>query len=770
MAATDSSELTENKPVSRWAFPAVIFLLFIIWFFFPKRAGVFPLDDAYIHLSYVRNLVDTGTFSLNPGEPSMGTSSPLWVVILAPFYLLGADLYWTAQIICFFLFGFLCFLAMDTVKSSAIKLQFSQNEATICSFMSGLLLILNGNLHWFAWSGMETMMFLCLCFLAIKIYSRRGFDHVTGIICGLVFLTRAPGALLVAVFILFDLGRKRFSTLYRGLIVFLLVISPYLFLSMKITGGLLPTTVRGKLVTYVDGGLDWGRIAKSNFRDKFLIQQLSRAKIIKDDPSSPYFFYFNDDIKDEEQLRQRLRQITSINIEMVAAWWRMSKMNRIFWFLKALFIYQKFLPHNIIMLAVMSIIVLFVAYKRRWQDILATAINEQLECTVLAVWGVVHLSLYTIKFRILLHHARYLANEFIIGTILGSLGILIIYRHRPKREAKFLGAISIVLAFSTLFYWQDVYANNVKHIDEVYIKMGKWINQNTPPDARVAAFDIGVLRYIGNRYTVDLGGLADPEVHPYLEKRECGEYIYKKGADFILYSRNLEVDFFTGIFLAEYQGPMLLKQAPVVHFETPQFEAPVLIHSYRLDLNKITGWFPPTPEGVLDAFSYDGRPYIPIGKMIDDSLELVGYTIDQRSIEYIPFYPYAINFTFIYRALKPLKRAYWFHTGFFQTERDTSTPVWMNIERFKFRFSHIPTNNLLPYERWPVNKLIQDHHSYFIPINFHKLIYRVRIATSGSEMEDDPKKLTWTDLGEFENKGNILKPIDHQQMMAISAN
>jgi hypothetical protein len=379
---------------------------------------------------------------------------------------------------------------------------------------------------------------------------------------------------------------------------------------------------------------------------------------------------------------------------------------------------------------------------------------------VLAVWGVLHLALYAVKFRILLHHSRYLANEYVILTILGSLSIFIFYRRRPKIEGRFLVAASLVLAVSTLFYWRRVYADNTGHIEKVYIRMAKWIARHTSNEARIAAFDIGVLRYVGNRYTVDLGGLADPEVHPYLERKECGEYIRKKQATNILYSRNLDVDVFTGIHLAEYQGPMLLKQVPLVHFETPQFEAPTLIHSYRLDLKKITGWFSPTPEGILQAFSYDGRPYQPVNGAIDDRLEFVGYSIDQREIEYIPLYPYTVDFTFFFKAVKPLQHIYWVHVAFFDPERDTIM-FWM---------SFMPTHNLLKYYRWPVNRIIQSHHMYFIPVHFTKQKFRIKLAVTDEELLVNPEKYNWLDLGPFENKGNVLHPMDHQQLMALTTN
>src|SRR5690348_13183272 len=43
----------------------------------------FPLDDSYIHLQFARNLATGHGWSFNPGEPTPGATSPLWVALLA---------------------------------------------------------------------------------------------------------------------------------------------------------------------------------------------------------------------------------------------------------------------------------------------------------------------------------------------------------------------------------------------------------------------------------------------------------------------------------------------------------------------------------------------------------------------------------------------------------------------------------------------------------------------------------------------------------------
>ena len=56
----------------------------------------YPLDDAWIHQTYARNLAQRGEWSFIPGMPSGGSTAPLWSALIAPIYLVGQNGYgWT---------------------------------------------------------------------------------------------------------------------------------------------------------------------------------------------------------------------------------------------------------------------------------------------------------------------------------------------------------------------------------------------------------------------------------------------------------------------------------------------------------------------------------------------------------------------------------------------------------------------------------------------------------------------------------------------------
>src|SRR5512138_3978300 len=96
--------MRQSSTASQWqidswvviAFAALIAVLFyLITSELIFRIG-FPLDDAWIHLTYARNLAEHGEWAFRLGERSAGSTSPLWTVLLSVgFFINLAPYIWT---------------------------------------------------------------------------------------------------------------------------------------------------------------------------------------------------------------------------------------------------------------------------------------------------------------------------------------------------------------------------------------------------------------------------------------------------------------------------------------------------------------------------------------------------------------------------------------------------------------------------------------------------------------------------------------------------
>jgi hypothetical protein len=130
-------------------------------------------------------------------------------------------------------------------------------------------------------------------------------------------------------------------------------------------------------------------------------------------------------------------------------------------------------------------------------------------------WCMSLLLTYVVTFPIIYHHMRYMMPTLPWLILLGVAGIA-----RLFRENRAVGLLQIALsslfAVGVALFGMNVYGWNVQNTNAQHVTVGKWLRQNTPPGAQVAADDIGAIGYFSERYVVDLAGLITPEVIPIL--------------------------------------------------------------------------------------------------------------------------------------------------------------------------------------------------------------------------------------------------------------
>ena len=110
----------------------------------------FPLDDAWIHAVYARELARSGALAYNPGVPATGETSPLWAIVLAvPHAIAGASM----AVLLTKLVGF----AMHAASAVLIALAIRDvcGEGRLLPASGGVLVALHPDLVAASVSGME---------------------------------------------------------------------------------------------------------------------------------------------------------------------------------------------------------------------------------------------------------------------------------------------------------------------------------------------------------------------------------------------------------------------------------------------------------------------------------------------------------------------------------------------------------------------------------------------------------------------------------------
>ena len=198
-------------------------------------------DDTYIALRYSKHLASGDGFSYNVGDPSYGFTSPLWVMLLALFKMLGADLVLSAK---FLGVGFglaslwiLCLLLRKTVK------------ITPFAFLAPLLFAYD---PWFIrWSssGMETSLALFLLLSGFLLYLREEANGspLSSLLFGLATLARPEAGLFFVLVLIESLLRQpRRRKAWQSVLGYLLIVFPWILFSLVQFGTLSPYTLKVK--------------------------------------------------------------------------------------------------------------------------------------------------------------------------------------------------------------------------------------------------------------------------------------------------------------------------------------------------------------------------------------------------------------------------------------------------------------------------------------------------------------------------------------------
>lgn len=202
--------------------------------------GEIILDDSFITYRFAKNLVEHGQFVFNPGERVLATSTPLFALLLTPFYLLKLDLFYAAPIINMVFDGLIAYFAYLLIR------KIFPHHPLLILVIFALLFFSDSRALRSSAAGMETSFYICLILLLLWLALRESWTWV-GIVGGLLFLTRPDGVVIVAVVFLCHLLQKRKLPL-RSAIAFAAVVSPWLIFATIYYGNPVPSGVWAKLV------------------------------------------------------------------------------------------------------------------------------------------------------------------------------------------------------------------------------------------------------------------------------------------------------------------------------------------------------------------------------------------------------------------------------------------------------------------------------------------------------------------------------------------
>ncbi len=441
------------------------------------RSGL-PLDDSWIHQTYARNLAAHGRWEFVPGSVSAGSTAPLWSLMLALGYLVGAPyLLWT------YLLGWLL-LVLSAWTAMALWLTLWPDDEPL-TWLPGLVIVLSWPLVWAAASGMETLLFTGLALLLMSLYARQASEDrwraaPLGLLSGLLIVVRPDGLglfLLVALGLLLADGTMK-ERLSRGGIFLLaaaLPLLPYFSLNLLTGDHLWPGTLYAKQAEYASL---WTQLFPVRF-GRLLYFTLGG-------PANGW----------RGMTGARLFLLPGLFISIWYAVRSDFSRRRLFFLLPLLwaaghiFLYSWRLPvtyqHGRYLLPAVPVIILYGLAGWKW-------LFQRLD--------------------------KKLGEASRPAFILKSVAFL---------------TFTVLLLFFLILGMQ-VYTQDVAFINGEMITVAEWLEENTAEDDLIAAHDIGAIGYFSSRPLLDLAGLISPEVIPLLpDQNAVAEFAKDRDADYLV--------------------------------------------------------------------------------------------------------------------------------------------------------------------------------------------------------------------------------------------
>jgi hypothetical protein len=447
----------------------------------------FPLDDAWIHQTYARNLAESGQLAFVPGQPSAGSTAPLWSALLSLAYLLHLPFRWWS-------YGLgLLLLALTGWSSQRLGRRLFP-ESRWVGPAAGLFCLAEWHHVWAALSGMETLLFVWLSLLLVERYlawqgggvATARISFYLGLLGGLLTLTRPEGLGLVGLIGLheavtrwtrradqrgawFRALTRHWAGLGLGL---LLLITPYVAFHLWATGLPFPNTFYAKQAEY-------GIILQEFSLGQRLFGRLGPV----------------------EESAQGVVRVIFIGPQLLL------------------------LPGLLYGL---------------W----LTGRERRLAVGLLWVWGVSYLLLYALRLPVTYQHGRYQIPVLAWLILLGVWGMARLLTRsttaaKPSPVRRVISRVTILSLLLLLLGFNllgaQAYGRDVRIIESEMVATAHWLAANTGPAGLIAAHDIGAIGYFTQRPLLDLAGLVSPEVIPIIrDEAALFELLANRRVDYLV--------------------------------------------------------------------------------------------------------------------------------------------------------------------------------------------------------------------------------------------
>ena len=169
---------------------AALFFICLLAFWLRTYPGPQTIDDAYITLRMVNNIIQGKGFVYNPGERLCSTSTPAYALILAPLAYFASDTIWVGLYFNAFCSALMCvclfWIGKRLTRSPALGIA------------TGLVFAVDPSSVIYSLTGMETPFYSLLMLLSIIAFVSENY-YVAAALCGILPIARPDGIILAGI-------------------------------------------------------------------------------------------------------------------------------------------------------------------------------------------------------------------------------------------------------------------------------------------------------------------------------------------------------------------------------------------------------------------------------------------------------------------------------------------------------------------------------------------------------------------------------------------
>jgi hypothetical protein len=449
----------------------ITFLILLLLSIFPLLVAIrypnYLNDDSFITLTFAKNIKEGKGFIYNHPPAVQGTTTPLLTYLIA---------------------GSALFLRTDNLTKIAIYITalswlgipwlffIFRNQWELENWQVVVLAITIFLTGWIGYLGMEAYLFSFLLIFTFSLYFRRNY-FLAGLACGLLFLTRGEGILILPMLITAEL----ISAWKNDKKVSIITIKKCLWL---VFGFLLPTSIWLVYAQHIFG----------SFLPNTLSAKQAQLNVL------------------------RIGFFTRLITEWLPVWGGSLGLARF--------------PYiNLWWIFVALGLIYAIFRKRNWLFLACWIALYIIGYSILRVGGYTWYQLpivFVLTFFFCL--GLFAVVEFIQNRLKSPWLALLI-------STSFIGITFFFLAKPASSQWFDFpgYWRG-----ESYSRLSQWFNSNTRPDESIASMEIGYLGYFTDNRIVDLAGLISPKAIPRISRGDIAWGFWKYRPDYFVYHQDFD--------------------------------------------------------------------------------------------------------------------------------------------------------------------------------------------------------------------------------------